>query len=324
MRGNRGRGYGADGTDGIDPHNRYTKEIDTSPKKEFCIDCGNKFFRPDLSKDYVCRGCRGLGTKAEEGEKRMKKANAAAKKKLADQEAKKLADQAAKKLALQEAKKAAEEKKIAEQKFNTKLLQEIKNSNFIFLFDYLVENRWYNKKVSHEKKIINSLVNKMIKLRENKSEDFNKIFNMICSKAGKTSVFREILPELFLSLFTIYPELLSTTDENGYSLASKGFDHWVKYERENITNTANNLENNDIKVINRFIIQKKRKNETWTCIDEASVWCVDTWIMLNAEKCPTCESKNISNLGKYEGWSNYTLKEFGDLINNGNTCVNNL
>lgn len=318
MRGNRRRGFGADGTDGTDPHNRYTKEFDTSPKKEFCIDCGNKFFRSDLSIDYVCRGCRGLGTRAEEAEKRMKKANSAAKKK-------KLADRVARKLVLQEVKKAAEEKKIAEQKFNTKLLQEIKNSNFIFLFDYLVENRWYNKKVSHENKIINSLVNMMIKLRKNKSEDFNKIFNRICSNAGRTSVFREILPELFLSLFTIYPELLSTTDENGYSLASKGFDHWVKYERENIINTVNNLENNDIKVINRFIIQKKRIYETWTCNDEdcESEWG-DTWIMLNAEKCPTCESKNISNLGKYEGWSNYTLKEFGDLINNANTCENNL
>ena len=63
--------WGADGTDGIDPHNRFTIEPDDkNQKKMSCESCDEIFILSDLSESYVCRGCRGLGTREEEAKKR--------------------------------------------------------------------------------------------------------------------------------------------------------------------------------------------------------------------------------------------------------------
>ncbi len=81
--------FGADGTDGIDPHNRYTREPDDGPKKSSCHYCEQNFELSELaiaevsntpeklwSKDeplpgaYICRGCRGMGSRKEERERK--------------------------------------------------------------------------------------------------------------------------------------------------------------------------------------------------------------------------------------------------------------
>ena len=80
--------FGADGTDGIDPHNRFTLEPDDGPRKDSCFFCKEIFEWSELAEatlsntpeelwskyegpygKYICRGCRGLGSKKEERKK---------------------------------------------------------------------------------------------------------------------------------------------------------------------------------------------------------------------------------------------------------------
>tara|TARA_Y100001980_G_scaffold45940_1_gene27704 strand:- start:92 stop:1249 length:1158 start_codon:yes stop_codon:yes gene_type:complete len=82
------RRFGADGTDGIDPHNRFTLEPDDGPRKDSCFFCKEIFEWSELAEatlsntpeelwskyeghygKYICRGCRGLGSRKEERKK---------------------------------------------------------------------------------------------------------------------------------------------------------------------------------------------------------------------------------------------------------------
>ena len=82
------KGFGADGTDGIDPHKRFTREPDDGPRKYPCFFCKEIFEMSELAEatvsntpeelwskyeepygKYICRGCRGLGSKEEERKK---------------------------------------------------------------------------------------------------------------------------------------------------------------------------------------------------------------------------------------------------------------
>ena len=95
--------WGAGGTDGTDPHNRFTREPDDGPKKYDCFFCNEIFEMSELAEatvsntpeelwskyeepygKYICRGCRGLGSRYEERKKLRKKQEAEGKKQEAE------------------------------------------------------------------------------------------------------------------------------------------------------------------------------------------------------------------------------------------------
>ena len=84
--------WGADGTDGIDPHKRFTREPNDGPRKLRCFFCKEIFSMSELAEatisntpqelwsenekpfgKYICRGCRGLASWKEERKKQEAK-----------------------------------------------------------------------------------------------------------------------------------------------------------------------------------------------------------------------------------------------------------
>jgi len=80
--------WGAGGTDGMDPHKRFTRGPDDGPRKYPCFFCKEIFEMSELAEatvsntpeelwskyeepygKYICRGCRGLGSREEERKK---------------------------------------------------------------------------------------------------------------------------------------------------------------------------------------------------------------------------------------------------------------
>ncbi|MDC1029342.1 hypothetical protein OAR30_01965 [Euryarchaeota archaeon] len=301
MRRRRSR-WGADGTDGIDPHNRFTIEPDDEKQKKIsCESCDEIFILSDLSESYVCRGCRGLGTREEEAKKR-------------DQLIKKERREI-KKEERKEKEKKEEERKKMRKKERKKLTKAIGSSNYIILFEYLVEQRWVFPKLVKEKELIDALLSELKMMRTVKSENFREILEVICSKSGKTKYFRELLPELFLTLFSNYPELLTNAD--------KGFDHWVKYERENILYAINNINNKEFEIIKSMVDQKTIRTmryTMWRCYGKKKhKYGRDIGLYLEGtipEKCPSCgNNRDMKSTYRANSWSEYTLKEFDSLLN---------
>ena len=246
-----------------------------------------------MSENYVCRGCRGLGTREEEAKNRV--------------QAIKKEEEETKKMREEEQKKLAEEQK--------RLAEAIESSNFIILFEYLVEQRWVFQKLVKEKKLIDVLLSKLKIMRTIKSENFREILELICSKSGNTKYFRKLLPELFLTLFINYPELLTNAD--------KGFDHWVKYEREDVLTAINNINNKEFEIIKSMVDEKTIRTmryTMWRCYGmKKHKYGRDIGLYLEGtipEKCPSCGSnKDMASTYRAYSWSDYTLKEFDSLLN---------
>ena len=294
--------WGADGTDGIDPHNRFTIEPDdTFQKKMSCESCDEIFILSDLSENYVCRGCRGLGTREEEAKKRGK---------IIKKEIRRI-----KKEERKEKAKKEEDKRKMREKERKKLTKAIENLNFIILFEYLVEQRWVFQKLVKEKELIDALLSELKMMRTVKSENFKEILEVICSKSGKTRYFRELLPELFLTLFINYSELLTNAD--------KGFDHWVKYERENVLDAINNINEKEFEIIKSMVDQKTIRTmryTMWRCYGmKKHKYGRDIGLYLEGatpEKCPSCgDNRDMKSTYRANSWSEYTLKEFDSLLN---------
>ncbi|MDC3281554.1 hypothetical protein OAV46_00795 [Euryarchaeota archaeon] len=268
-----------------------------------------------MSENYVCRGCRGLGTREEEAKNRVQaiKKEEEETKKMREEEAKnrlqaiKKEEEETKKMREEEQKKLAEEQK--------RLAEAIESSNFIILFEYLVEQRWVFQKLVKEKDLIDVLLSKLKIMRTIKSENFREILELICSKSGNTKYFRKLLPELFLTLFINYPELLTNAD--------KGFDHWVKYEREDVLTAINNINNKEFEIIKSMVDEKTIRTmryTMWRCYGmKKHKYGRDIGLYLEGtipEKCPSCGSnRDMASTYRAYSWSDYTLKEFDSLLN---------
>jgi len=301
--------WGADGTDGTDPHKRFTIEPDdTLQNKLSCDGCGQIFILSDLSVNYVCRDCRGLGTRKEEAKMREEEA------KMREEEAKMREEEAKMREAEETKMREAEEAKMREAE-EKKLTDAIETSNFIILFEYLVKQRWKSEKVVKEKELIDVLLSKLKMMRTENSENFREILEVICSKSGRTRLFRELLPDLFLTLFINYPELLTNAD--------KGFDHWVKYEKANVLTAINNIQNKEFEIIKSMVDEKTIRTfiyRKWYCYGKKQhKYGRDIGLYLEGarpEKCPSCGHPNrMDTRGCMEySWSEYTLKEFDSLL----------
>jgi len=123
------------------------------------------------------------------------------------------------------------------------------------------------------------------------------------------------LPELFLTLFINYPELLTNAD--------KGFDHWVKYERENILDAINNIDEKEFGIIRSMVDQKTIRTmryTMWHCYGmKKHKYGRDIGLYLEGtipEKCPSCgNNSDMKSTYRANSWSEYTLKEFDSLLN---------